>query len=399
MLDHEQVLGAFHRHFGGGAPTHLVRCPGRVNLIGEHLDYNGLPVLPIAIERGVALAFRPTPERRVRMANADAGFPAVEFELDDVGSGPTGHWANYLRAAASALAGRVGLSHGLEGLVASDLPIAAGLSSSSALVVATALALLTASDRPVDRLVLAGWLAEGERFVGTRGGGMDQAICLGARDGHACRIDFDPLRWTEVPVPTDWRFVVASSLVRAEKSGGVRAAYNRRTEECREALRAVLGALGLEDRGGYRALLAARDRTALLAAAEGLPRPLRGRFRHVVGEAGRVADAEKAMLAGDLPGFGRLLQASQASLRDDFEVSLDPLDRLAELATEAGAAGARLTGAGLGGCIVAAVARAQVEDVVAALTARFYRGRRVRGDFANALFVVAPSGAAAIEAL
>jgi len=223
-------------------PTHRVRAPGRVNLIGEHTDYNGLPVLPVAIQRSVRIELRARDDRRVRLANADARFEPCEFEIAaEIPPFAPGHWGNYSKAAAQALQRRSGLDCGFDGLVSGDIPAAAGLSSSSALVVASALALVAVNELEIAREDLMVLTAEAERYVGTHSGGMDQAISLGGRAGHAVRIDFDPLRLEPVPIPPDWRFVIANSLVEALKSGGAQAAYNARVRECREALEALPG--------------------------------------------------------------------------------------------------------------------------------------------------------------
>jgi galactokinase len=348
----------------GASPTHLVRAPGRVNLIGEHTDYNGLPVFPMAIPPAVVLAVRPRLDPRVRLSNADARYAPREFEIGtEIAPFPAGDWGNYAKAAAQALARRVPLFRGFDALIEGDIPEAAGLSSSSALVVACSLALLAANGAELDPRELMALAASAERYVGTQSGGMDQAICLGGREGRAVLIEFEPLRLRPTPVPSDWRFVVANTFVEARKSGAAQAAYNARVRECAEALRAI----GFPARG-YRDLAATHPLGELLEAAEKkLPDPLRRRFRHVVTEAARVEDARAAMLEGDLEAFGRLMDASHASLRDDYDVSCPELDALVELARGAGAAGARLTGAGFGGCIVALCRASRLEGLLAGL--------------------------------
>ena len=177
--------------------SHMVRAPGRVNLVGEHIDYCGLPVLPMAIQRSVRIAFHPRADREIRLTNRDARFPPSAFTVNaEIPPAPAGDWSNYPRAAAHALVQRFPNLRGVDAQVDSDLPVAAGLSSSSALVVATALALLHANRASVPLLELMDLLARGERYVGTAGGGMDQAIILGAQAGCASRIDSHPLRLT-----------------------------------------------------------------------------------------------------------------------------------------------------------------------------------------------------------
>ena len=210
-------------------------APGRVNLIGEHTDYNGLPVLPIAIDRAIRIDFRVVGEATVRLDSPMARFAPFAFQLKrPIEAADQGDWSNYVRAAARGLLERgVELRRGIEGtVVTGDVPIAAGLASSSALVVASALALLKANGvvETISRIELAELMARAERFVGLRGGGMDQAACLHGIAGHALRIEFEPLRVTPVAVPRRWRWVVASSLVRAEKSAGARGAVQRAGE-------------------------------------------------------------------------------------------------------------------------------------------------------------------------
>jgi galactokinase len=393
-------LTAEHQRAFGTAPTLLARAPGRINLIGEHVDYCGLPVFPMAIQRGTTIAARPRSDGVVRITNVDPHFESREFLLGtDIPPRPTGDWGNYVQASAQALVRRYGTLRGVDAVVTSDLPIAAGLSSSSALVVAVAVTLLEANDVPYDPLELMDLLAQGERYVGTAGGGMDQAISLGARAGHATRIDFNPLRLAHTALPRDWRFVVAWSLVRAEKSGAAQRTYNERTRETAEARAIVVRRLGLRPATPYAELLAARPLAVLLEAASALPRPLGARFSHVVSEATRVGDAIAAMGRGDLATFGGLLDASHASLRDDYEVSSPELDQLVAIARAAGATGARLTGAGFGGCVVAVTDRARVAGVVSVLEREYYAARGVTGSRDAFLFIGEPSDGATVQPL
>ena len=396
------LTAAFARAFGAPlsphAPVPVARAPGRVNLIGEHIDYCGLPVLPMALRRSIHVAFRPRADRETRLVNRDQRFAPTAFTVNaQIPPAAAGDWSNYARAAVQALAHRFPDLRGVDALVETDLPIAAGLSSSSGLVVAVALAILHANGVTVAPLELMELLAQGERYVGTAGGGMDQAIILGARVGCASRIDFHPLRLTFTAVPADWQFIVAWSLVHAEKSGAARQAYNERTRQCDEARRLVATRLGRREDITYPALLAAAPVEELLdLAGATLSGVLARRFRHVVTEGTRVPQAEAAMVARDLAAFGRLLDASHQSLRDDYEVSHPELDRLVELAREAGAAGARLTGAGFGGSIVALCRVERAPEVVAALRERYYAPRGAASDVARHMFTAEPSGGAEV---
>jgi galactokinase len=259
---------------------------------------------------------------------------------------------------------------GLDGEVDSDLPSAAGLSSSSALVVASALALASTHRDPEwtapDPRRWAALLAAGERYVGTAGGGMDQAASLGGRAGAALRITFDPVEWETREIPEDWAVIVAHSGARAEKSGAARSAYNtlrRRGEEGRDRLAQELGIAS-----DYRALRAAADTAHL----EALARSLLGAetaavVAHVFSEADRVDTAWQSLHDGDPEAFGAAMDESHASLADRCGVSHPRLDALVESARRAGAYGARLTGAGFGGCIVALTSHDRVGRVHAAL--------------------------------
>ena len=389
-------------------------APGRVNLIGEHTDYNGLPVFPIAIDRDISIEFRVTDDGVVRLESPLARFDPFAFQLKrSIEAADQGDWSNYVRAAARGLLEHgVRLKRGIEGTVTGDVPIASGLSSSSALVVASALALLKANGvavggarpagsaagqaaRALSRLELAALMARAERFVGLEGGGMDQAACLHGREGHALRIEFDPLRVTPVAVPEGWRWVVASSLVRAEKSAGAREAYNERARQCREAL-GVMGRSTVAP-PTYRDLAAVDDLGGLLRHARRALAPvLFRRFHHVVTEGRRVALAEVAMRDGDMRRFGELMVRSHESLRDDYEVSTGELDAIVEVAVRAGAAGARLTGAGFGGCAVVLCDDATVGPVLEALAARFYAPRLGRPPTRDMMFAVKAGGGAGV---
>ena len=213
----------FEASFGALRGGWVVRAPGRVNLIGEHTDYNDLPVLPMAIQREVRIVCSARTDGRVRLVNAAARFGRREFELAaEIAPFERGDWGNYAKAAAQALARERGAQRGFDAVVEGDVPPAAGLSSSSALVVACGLALAAVNEVASEPLAFAELMARGERYVGTNSGGMDQAICLAGEAGHAAKIDFHPLRAEALPVPSDWRFLVAHSLVLADKSGAAR---------------------------------------------------------------------------------------------------------------------------------------------------------------------------------
>jgi galactokinase len=349
--------------FGGGGEIRVAAAPGRVNLIGEHVDYHGLPVLPVALRRRIRLAYRPRTDGWIRAVSA--GYGQREFAwTPELAPASEGDWENYARAAAQAVGRKWGAGVGVDAAIVSDLPPAAGLSSSSALLVAFTLALLEANRRRATFEELMEILPEGEQFVGTRGGGMDHAASLASKEGCASLIGFDPLSVRPISMPSDWGFLVANSLRTAQKSGPVREDFNAR----RVAGTSALARLGY---ASYREALAsgADDRflsSAFLSILE------RDAFLHVTGEARRVTAAVAAMEAGDAATFGRLLLESHASLRDRLKVSCAELDCLVASAMECGALGARLTGAGFGGCAVVFALRGGLPAVRAGLMARFY---------------------------
>ena len=363
-----------------------VSAPGRVNLIGEHIDYHGLPVLPIALDRRVRVAFAPRGDRRIRAASA--GYGPREFEwIAGLPPAAAGDWENYLRAAAQATARKWGVLRGLDASIDSDLPPAAGLSSSSALIVAFTLALWRANGIEPRFEDLMEILPEGEQFVGTRGGGMDHAASLASRAGCASLIEFEPLAVRIVPVPADWSFLVAHSMTVAEKSGGAREEYNAR----RAAGSVALARLGFSS---YKQAIGDRTPEALADLARTLDTPeQQDSFLHVTTEALRVRAAVRAMESADAATFGRLLIESHSSLRDRLRVSSPALDELVDAALRSGALGARLTGAGFGGCTVIFARRADLPTVKSKLVDLYYR-RRPAFDPANHLIEAAPADGA-----
>jgi galactokinase len=388
----EFALFQFETRFGPGAEAIVISAPGRVNLIGEHIDYHNLPVLPMAIQRRIWIVFRPRRDARLSVISA-GGYGEREFSLTrERDPGAAGDWANYLKAAAQAAGRRWELVRGLDASIASDLPAAAGLSSSSALLVGFMLALLQTNCILATQQELMDILPEGEQFVGTRGGAMDHAVILAGREGAALLVRFAPLECTPIPVPDGWSFLVAHSLEVAEKSGPLRAEYNAR----RAAGERAMAALGFQS---FRAALdrcsaselQTRARTAL---AHGRLDALEFRaFSHVVSEAERVEDAAAALRGGEPEAFGKLMLASHMSLRDELRVSSPVLDELVEKAMAAGALGARLTGAGFGGCAVV-LCRIEERDRICSRLVESYYSKRASFDPDVHLIPAEPSAGA-----
>ena len=376
----EQAVAEFERFFHSRSKPVVLSVPGRVNLIGEHIDYHNLPVLPIAIQKQITIAFLPRKNAQI-CAKSTVFADSVTFALNAAfASGGRGHWGNYVRAAAHAIGTRQSLRNGIDACIASDLPSAAGLSSSSALLIAVSLALLQANRIDMSLNELTSILPEGEQLVGTRGGAMDHVALLASRAGFATLIkSFEPLAIDYVRIPSGWRFLVAHSLVTAEKSGSLAAEYNHRRAAGTRALRK----LGLSSYSEAISSSYAHGTPALSEEAE------RDAFVHVTGEARRVLESVGAIRAGDLTYFGRLLYESHVSLRDRVRVSLPEVDTLVDAALDAGAAGARLTGAGFGGCVVCLCTTETIERLRKGIWRTYYRQRQ-SFDPANHLFVAEP---------
>ena len=337
---------------------HVVRGPGRVNLIGEHTDYNDGFVMPAAIGLEIRLAFLPTDDRRVVITLDDTG-ETGSFELDAIGP-RTGTWIDYVAGTAWALGEAGRPMTGFRGLLASNLPRGAGLSSSAALEMAAALALLgREAPGPPEPRALAGRQAE-NAYVGVQSGVMDQFASAAGVVDHAILLDCRSLEWRPVPLPlADCAMVVchSGSSRRLDTS-----AYNQRRAECERAVAAIAT---LDP-----AVRSLRDvDPAMLDAASGRMDDVAARrARHVVEENLRVLATERAFAAGDLAAVGRLFAASHASLRDLFDVSSPELDALVEIATStAGVVAARLTGAGFGGSTINLVRRGRVQAFRAAI--------------------------------
>jgi galactokinase len=342
------------------AAIEVVRAPGRVNLIGEHTDYNEGFVMPAAIGLEIRLAILPTDDRRVTVTLDDTGDTA-SFDLDAIG-GPTRTWIDYVAGTAWALA-EAGLPlRGFRGYLASTLPQGAGLSSSAAIEMAAALALLGRdAPVPIGERARLGRRAE-NGYVGVQSGVMDQFASAGGVAGHAIVLDCRSLDYRPVPLPLpEVRLVVchSGSSRKLETS-----AYNERRAECDRAVAAIQAI--------DPAVTALRDVTpeVLAGARDRMDEIAFRRATHVVEEDLRVHAAEAALAAGDLAEVGRLFAASHASLRDLYDVSSPELDALVEIATSVpGVVGARLTGAGFGGSTINLVHR----DAIPALRAAVER--------------------------
>jgi len=377
MPDHDlppparQAIDLFSQAFPDApGPALAAWAPGRINLIGEHTDYNDGWVLPIASDRVVALAARARPDRQVRLYAAHYKATCI-FALDpgrmpDATAPP--HWALYPLGVCFQLA-RAGYTiQGFDAVIAGDVPLGSGMSSSAALEVATAQTVMALQGFSIAPLDLARLCQRAEQeTTGVQCGIMDQATaCLG-RAGFAIMLDCRSLAYTYIPFNLpDTVLVVCDSAVRRELAGS---AYNTRRRECTEATALLAQATGRSSQ-----ITALRDITPkeFERHQHALPDVLRRRARHVISENARVHAAAAALRAGDAQRLGDLLCASHSSLRNDYEVSSPELDMLVELAMAvSGVWGARMMGGGFGGSIIALVKREAVPALIAAITRHY----------------------------
>ncbi len=346
MVDRAQLVRRFDDLFGGR--PRLFEAPGRVNLIGEHTDYNDGFVLPMAIDRGtlVAAVARPGSVLRVHSVNEEQ---TLEADLSGPGTPRRGSWIDYVEGTARALRRRGVDVPGADIALAGDVPLGSGLSSSASLEISIGLALssLAGAGVPPAELALAGQEAE-HTWVGTQCGIMDQLIAATGRAGHALLIDCRSLAVRPVPLDLpDTSIVVTDTGVRHALASS---AYNVRRAECARAVELL--------RARLPGITALRDVSpeALAAHEDALPDPERRRARHVVGENARTLAAADAFARGDVAEAGRLMVLSHRSLATDYEVSVPELDLLVALAcAQPGVSGARMTGGGFGGSTVTLV--------------------------------------------
>ncbi|HZV06974.1 MAG TPA: galactokinase [Gemmataceae bacterium] len=339
------------------APALVVRAPGRVNLIGEHTDYNDGFVLPLAINRAVWIALRPRTDRHVLVHSLDFD-GSTAFTLDELTRG-AGGWPEYVKGVAWVLQQAGHGLRGWEGVIAGDVPVGAGLSSSAALELAVARAFAAVSELPWDaaRMARLGQRAENE-WVGVRCGIMDQMISAAGRAGHALLIDCRSLDIEAVPFPPGTTVVVLDT---ATRRGLVDSAYNERRGQCEAAARAF-GVSALRDLSVPR----------FQAECGQLDEVTRPRARHVVTENERTLQAAEAMRRGDAAALGQLMNASHESLRDDFAVSSRELDIMVDCGRAHPAClGIRMTGAGFGGCAVALIHTEQAESFTRSTAASY----------------------------
>lgn len=372
-----RVAAAFALRYGA-PPAFVVRAPGRVNLIGEHTDYNDGFVMPLAIDRALWIALRPRAGSQVHAHSLDYNEDTQLDLRSPAHGGP--QWSEYIGGTAWALAEAGHALHGWEGVLAGDVPMGAGLSSSAALELATARAFAAVGGWQWNAVGMARACLHAENaWVGVNCGIMDQMISAAAVADHALLIDCRSLAVQPVPLPVQTCVVVLDTSTRR---GLVDSAYNERRAQCERAAR-VLGVPALRDVSSAQ----------LAAAAQAMePLALR-RARHVVGEDERTLAAVQHMQQGNAAALGALLNASHASLRDDFEVSSAALNAIVEYAQQQPAChGARMTGAGFGGCAVALVQSAAAAGFARAVSAAFHNATSLTAQ----IYICRPSAGASI---
>ena len=343
----------FKHHFSA-APASMGYAPGRVNLLGEHTDYNGGLVMPMPLTLGTAVALGPGTQPNRILVVSDSFDGKVTLSLQDKASG---RWSDYVLGCLAEAFGRDAPATGLHVAIASDLPVGSGLSSSAAIEVATLHAandMLGGSQDPMETARTAKKVEND--FVGMPCGIMDQfAVAVGS-PGHALYLDTHSLEHKDAPLDAAFSFVVVHSGVRHRLTDG---GYKQRVEECTAACQALgvpyLSALGIDN----------------LARTESLDALHAARARHVITENHRVRTGYQALIDGNFDVFAEQMIASHASQRDDYEVSVPEVDQLVQGALAAGAIGARLTGGGFGGSIVALVKREQLTDWCVEIARKF----------------------------
>ncbi len=362
----DRVIEEHHRRFGT-VPA-LYAAPGRVNLIGEHTDYNDGFVLPMAIERETIAGIAANDRREHRVHSLELRETA-HFSLEQPFA-RRGDWSDYAGGMLAALREDVPFDTAFDMTIGSTIPLGAGLSSSAAFEIAIARAVFAASnvDAPGERLALVGRRAEHD-FVGIRSGAMDQMVCALAQKGCTFFLDCRSLTYAHIAMPAGAGVVVMHSGVKHSLASSE---YNVRREQCETAV-ALMRDLGAP-------IDALRDLTpeAFQPYESRLPSPARERARHVIYENARTLDAVRALEIGDLPQLGRLMNESHESLRALYEVSTPELDDLAQIARNVdGAFGARMTGGGFGGCVIALASETSVNRVQDVVRGAYYEARNI----------------------
>jgi galactokinase len=348
-----EVLGSFKARFGTSAAS-VYRAPGRVNLIGEHTDYNEGFVLPAAIGFSCWVGIAPRKDRKLVLYSGNLG-EGSEADLDNLGNRGSGQWSDYAIGVAWALQAAGYRLRGADLYTSGDVPLGAGLSSSAAIEVSTGYALLSAAGQAIDRTKLAVLCQRAENeFVGARVGIMDQFVSCHGQAGHALLIDCRSLEYRAQKLPAKVKLVICNTMVKHKIQTGD---YNVRRAECEEAVRKLSAALP-EIRSLRDVNMEQLEQNRNL-----LSDTLYRRCRHIISENKRVQDVAELFEHGQVDGLRELMAASHESMRDDYEISCRELDVMVEIAgRQAGVYGARMTGGGFGGCTINLVDAEQAEE-------------------------------------
>ncbi|XP_061577595.1 N-acetylgalactosamine kinase [Cololabis saira] len=436
----KKLKNAFETKYGE-SPLFFAYAPGRVNLIGEHIDYCGYSVLPMAIEQNILAAVSANSSGVIQLANTNPQYQdfKVSCTTEIVIDRGNPKWYNYFLCGVKGIQEQFGITSlaGMCCFVDGTVPPSSGLSSSSALVCCSGLLTAEANKKSLSKVALAEICAKCERYIGTEGGGMDQSISFLAEQGTAKLIEFQPLRATDVRLPDGAMFVISNSCVEMNKAASSH--YNIRVVECRIATKMLAQARGVDPSG---LLKLSQVQTALKASLEEMlalvdevlhPEPytreeicrflgvtseqfatellsantqiltqfkLHQRAKHVYGEAARVMRFKSVCDSGPAESvqlLGELMNRSHASCRDLYECSCPELDQLVDICLKSGAVGSRLTGAGWGGCAVSMVPTEKVESFLQSVREAYYLPDPRRAAMEKqSLFVSKPGGGAAI---
>ncbi|XP_072290817.1 N-acetylgalactosamine kinase [Eucyclogobius newberryi] len=439
--DRLQALKSAFEKRHGESPQFYACAPGRVNLIGEHIDYCGYSVLPMAIEQSILAAVTVNKSGMIQLANTNPLYTdyGVSCTEDIAIDRDNPKWYYYFLCGVKGIQENVGLTNlaGMSCVVDGTVPPSSGLSSSSALVCCAGLVTMEANQKSLSKVALAEICAKCERYIGTEGGGMDQSISFLAESGKAKLIEFQPLRATDVKLPSGAVFVISNCCVEMNKAASSH--FNIRVVECRIAAKMLAKTRGLDCRRSLKLAQVQSELKASLEEMEALveevlhPEPftkeeickalditteqfctellsantqnvthfkLHQRAKHVYSEASRVLQFKRVCdsePAGALTLLGDLMNQSHSSCRDLYECSCPELDQLVQLCLKSGAVGARLTGAGWGGCAVSMVPVEKVDGFLKAVRKGFYLCDARRAPIEKqSLFVTKPGGGAAI---
>ena len=387
IMDTQTLERSFSTYFNS-KPQFIVRAPGRVNLIGEHTDYNDGFVLPMAIDRVVWIALSPRVNSQIRIRSLDLEVDSA-FELNSLTKGEG--WVEYIKGVAYELQNAGYELRGFDAVMTGDVPRGAGLSSSAAVELAAARAFAAVSGFTWDAIQMAKLAQKAENeWVGVNCGIMDQMASAASRKGHALFLDCRSLEYQFAPLPENISVVILDTSTRR---GLVDSAYNERRSQCEEAARwfgaKALRDVSMEEFEGKLALSPAEG----WKVESGISKIVMKRARHIVTENARVLEAVNVMKEGNIKRLGELFNASHNSLRDDFEVTNDALNTMVECAREQTSCyGARMTGAGFGGCAVALVEKDKADEFTNAVSAAY----RLRSGLDASIYICKASEGASV---